>query len=73
MGQKHIGTQLEPCVFYFVLICTCFWLNVNMYTFFLAISEQKTIVRWCMLVYIAHEGRECVLSETILIRPFCLS
>ena len=27
-------TPLVACVFYFVLICTFFWLNVNRYTYF---------------------------------------
>ena len=27
-------TPLVACVFYLVLICTCFWLNVNSYTIF---------------------------------------
>ena len=31
LGPK---TPLVACVFYFVLIYTCFWLNVNRYTFF---------------------------------------
>ena len=31
LGPK---TPLVTCVFYFVLICTCFWLNVNRYTCF---------------------------------------
>ena len=35
-------TPSVACVFYFVLICTCFWLNVNIYTFFLAISLYNT-------------------------------
>ena len=34
MGQKHKKTPLVACCLYLVLICTCFWLNVNRYTFF---------------------------------------
>ena len=34
MGFSRPKTPLVACVSYFVLIFTCFWLNVNRYTFF---------------------------------------
>ena len=37
MGQKQ-KTPLVACVFYFVLTCISFWLNVNRYTYFLALA-----------------------------------
>ena len=35
-------TPLVACVFYLVLICTCFWLNVNRYTCFWHLPLQET-------------------------------
>ena len=38
-------TLLVACVFYFVLICKYFWLNVTRYTFFLAFFLNKN-TKW---------------------------
>ena len=38
MGQKQKNTGRGVCVFYFVLMCTCVWLNVNRYTCFWHLS-----------------------------------
>ena len=34
-------TPLVACVFYLFLICTCFWLNLNMYTCFWQLTQKN--------------------------------
>ena len=36
-------TPLVACVFYLVLVCTCFWLNVNRYTWFWHLPFMKAL------------------------------
>ena len=38
-------TPLVACVFYLVLLCTCFWLNVNRYTCFWHLPFKLLVVR----------------------------